>query len=653
MNYVFAFAGQSNAWWHFLSNSGQSYKVFESELEKHAAIGDVRVINTAEGGIAAEKRAAPLDSPGRYYWDLDANKPSALLTKVVGQMKAAGKLDGIIWAQGENDSLALGPDRPGVTVDRFVQATKKIFNYFRSQLGDSDLPIYIQELGSTTAADWRDYIPQIRSAQAQIAASMDKVYIAARTTDLGMVDGLHFTANSFKTIADRLADFVDDYLLATGSGGSTPTQVAPSSTSSSGGITGTSGADSLNGTSGNDLIKGQAGDDWMYGQGGNDTFEGGAGLDWIYGGAGSDVARLQKGAGTDKWMDFQDGVDKIDLNGLAFSQLSFRYDPTWNYTHVQDSSGKSMLGLKNIKLSQITSADFIGGSGQTATVATATSSTPTSSSGGITGTSGADSLNGTTGNDLIRGQAGDDFMYGQAGNDTFEGGAGLDWIYGGAGTDVARLQQGSGTDKWMDFQDGVDKIDLNGLAFSQLSFRYDPTWNYTHVQDSSGKSMLGLKNIKVSQITSADFIGGSGQTATVAAAGSSQSASSSGAITGTSGVDRLNGTAGNDLIQGLGGDDWMYGRAGNDTFDAGPGRDWIHGEAGADVALLQRGAGTDKWMDFQDGIDKIGLNGLAYSQIKLRYEPIWKYTFIQDSAGNDLLGLKNILVSQITASDFI
>ncbi|SUS08346.1 hypothetical protein DF3PB_640001 [uncultured Defluviicoccus sp.] len=165
--------------------------------------------------------------------------------------------------------------------------------------------------------------------------------------------------------------------------------------------------------------------------------------------------------------------------------------------------------------------------------------------------------------------------------------------------------------------------------------------------------MLGLKNIKLSQITRADFIGGSGQTATVAAAGSSQSASSSGAITGTSGVDRLNGTAGNDLIQGLGGDDWMYGRAGNDTFDAGPGRDWIHGEAGADVALLQRGAGTDKWMDFQDGIDKIGLNGLAYSQIKLRYEPIWKYTFIQDSAGNDLLGLKNILVSQITASDFI
>ncbi|MDS4012689.1 MAG: sialate O-acetylesterase [Defluviicoccus sp.] len=506
MNYVFAFAGQSNAWWHFLSNSGQSYKVFESELEKHAAIGDVRVINTAEGGIAAEKRAAPLDSPGRYYWDLDANKPSALLTKVVAQMKAAGKLDGIIWAQGENDSLALGPDRPGMTVDRFVQATKKIFNYFRSQLGDSDLPIYIQELGSTTAADWRDYIPQIRSAQAQIAASMDKVYIAARTTDLGMVDGLHFTANSFKTIADRLADFVDDYLLATGSGGTT-TPVAPSPGSTSNGtIVGTSSADSLNGSAGNDLIRGLGGDDWMYGQSGNDTFEGGAGLDWIYGGAGTDVARLQQGSGTDKWMDFQDGVDKIDLNGLAFSKLSFRYDPTWNYTHVQDSSGKSMLGLKNIKLSQITSADFIGGSGQTATVAGATSSTPTSGNRAITGTSGGDRLNGTAGNDLIRGLGGDDWIYGRAGNDTFEAGLGQDWIHGEAGADVALLQRGAGTDKWMDFQDGIDKIGLNGLAYSQIKLRYEPIWKYTFIQDSAGNDLLGLKNIVASQITASDFI---------------------------------------------------------------------------------------------------------------------------------------------------
>ena len=507
MNYVFAFAGQSNAWWHFLSNSGQSYKVFESELEKHAAIGDVRVINTAEGGIAAEKRAAALDNPGRYYWDLDANKPSPMLTKVAAQMKAAGRPDGIIWAQGENDSLALGPDRPGMTVDRFVQATKKIFTYLRSELGDSDLPIYIQELGSITAGGWRDYIPQIRSAQSQIAASMDKVYIAARTTDLAMVDGLHFTASSYKTIADRLADFVDDYLGATGGGGSTPAPVVPpSAPSGNGTIVGTNAADRLNGTAANDLIQGLGGDDFMYGRAGNDTFEAGPGRDWIYGEAGADVVRLQRGSGADKWMDFQDGVDKIDLNGLAFSQIKFRYDPTWKYTFIQDSAGTDLLGLKNIIPSKITSADFTGGSSQAATARVAGASPTVGSNGAITGTSAADRLNGTAGNDLIQGLGGDDFLYGRAGNDTFEAGPGRDWIYGEAGADVVRLQRGSGADKWMDFQDGVDKVALNGLAFNQLKFRYDPTWKYTFVQDSAGTDLLGLKNMVISQITATDFI---------------------------------------------------------------------------------------------------------------------------------------------------
>ena len=507
MNYLFAFAGQSNAQWHFLSNSGHSYKVFESELEKHGAIGDVRVINTAEGGIAAEKRAAPLDNSGRYYWDLDGNKPSALLTKVVGQMKAAGRPDGIVWAQGENDSLALGPDRPGVTVDRFVQATKKIFTYLRSELGDSDLPIYIQELGSITAGDWRNYIPQIRNAQSQIAASMDKVYIAARTTDLSMVDGLHFTANSYKTIADRLADFVDDYLVATGSGSaktSAPTPT-PSASSGKGAIVGTNAAERLNGTAGNDLIQGLGGDDTMYGEAGNDIFEGGAGLDYIFSGSGADVVRLQRGLGTDKWMDYQDGVDKIDLNGLAYSQLSFRYDPTWNYTHIQDSSGTSMLGLKNIKPSQVTSADFIGGGSQTAAAAVAGAS-PAGSSGAIVGTNAAERLNGTAGNDLIQGLGGNDSIYGEAGNDSFEGGAGLDYIFSGSGADVVRLQRGLGTDKWMDYQDGVDKIGLNGLSYSALKFRYDPTWKYTYIQDSAGNDLLGLNHIVISQISASDFI---------------------------------------------------------------------------------------------------------------------------------------------------
>ena len=124
----------------------------------------------------------------------------------------------------------------------------------------------------------------------------------------------------------------------------------------------------------------------------------------------------------------------------------------------------------------------------------------------INGTNAAETQAGTGGNDLIQGLGGSDTIYAGAGNDTISGGAGNDFVFGGGGVDVVRLEPGQGSDRFSDFQDGIDKIGLTGgLHFEDLYFLHDPTWGYTWIGDASGARVLGLKNILPGQVTALDF----------------------------------------------------------------------------------------------------------------------------------------------------
>lgn len=105
----------------------------------------------------------------------------------------------------------------------------------------------------------------------------------------------------------------------------------------------------------------------------------------------------------------------------------------------------------------------------------------------LNGGAGNDVLRGGTGNDLLNGNAGNDRLFGEAGNDRLLGGAGNDALSGGAGTDrltaglgrdtltggfdrddfvfasAAEIGSGINRDRIMDFDTGVDKINLVGL----------------------------------------------------------------------------------------------------------------------------------------------------------------------------------------------
>lgn len=77
------------------------------------------------------------------------------------------------------------------------------------------------------------------------------------------------------------------------------------------------------------------------------------------------------------------------------------------------------------------------------------------------GSAGNDALRGRDGDDLILGYGGNDGLSGGAGDDTLVAGTGHDALWGGAGADVFVFEADGQADRIMDFQPGLDRIDLS------------------------------------------------------------------------------------------------------------------------------------------------------------------------------------------------
>ncbi|WP_084698661.1 glycerophosphodiester phosphodiesterase family protein [Muricoccus aerilatus] len=84
----------------------------------------------------------------------------------------------------------------------------------------------------------------------------------------------------------------------------------------------------------------------------------------------------------------------------------------------------------------------------------------------LSGRAGDDQLQGGAGEDVLRGGNGDDILFGGAGGDRLLGGAGADELTGGEGADRFVIRPGSGNDTVVDFEGGVDLLDLQAFGFS-------------------------------------------------------------------------------------------------------------------------------------------------------------------------------------------
>ena len=215
-------------------------------------------------------------------------------------------------------------------------------------------------------------------------------------------------------------------------------------------ISGTDETEMLQGTAFDDRIRGLAGEDYIRGEDGADWLQGGDGDDALYGGSGADL--IEGGAGNDwlqgGWCSAGDVIHGDDGDDMAFG-----------------GAGDDRLygGMGNDYLQGDGDRDFLRGQG------------------------GRDTLSGGMGNDVLIGGASRDFLDGGPGNDVLRGDGGNDTLIGGTGRDrfVFRIDQRTGVDRILDFEDGIDLIEFRGdpeasierLEINQMGDHVDIFWD--------------------------------------------------------------------------------------------------------------------------------------------------------------------------------
>ncbi|MGF1493573.1 MAG: right-handed parallel beta-helix repeat-containing protein [Microcoleaceae cyanobacterium] len=116
--------------------------------------------------------------------------------------------------------------------------------------------------------------------------------------------------------------------------------------------------------------------------------------------------------------------------------------------------------------------------------------------------------------------------------------------------------------------------------------------------------------------------------------------------------DTIDGGNGNDLLVGGDDKDRINGGQGNDVIDGAQGNDLLRGGPGADIFVVNSDSGRDLIIDFEPGIDFIGITD--DSMLKLQSSSTHlERTLIKDEAGKTLAILRGVDSSEIDDDIFI
>lgn len=215
------------------------------------------------------------------------------------------------------------------------------------------------------------------------------------------------------------------------------------------------------GTRGNDAIVGTRERDVCDGGNGNDVFESTEGADTFNGGAGDDTGRFALGH-----FDGGDGLDRLILLNPGAVSAGLAIDLTDGGGGRDIGTGLQLEAVEAVRVYATTFGDVV--------------------KGGVLG----DYVLGFDGDDRLAGFGGADYLNGGIGNDTLSGGGGADVIWSGRGLD--RIAGGTGADRFvfdltdelaaddpgsdviLDFQQGLDLIDLHRVSQGLWDGTYDP-----------------------------------------------------------------------------------------------------------------------------------------------------------------------------------
>jgi len=229
---AYAFGGQSNALGHFTTLSGAtlgegSAAHFRRAVAEQLGLSWIEVmpVQVCWGSAAADQLADDDPVYGvNYWWDLDGDTAGPRLIEALDIIAELGiDIDGIVWAQGENDASAMQPAAAPrySTPERYQEATEKIFDAFRDATR-SDLPIWLQTVGRGYWGDPPDppeagglYYKSVRDVQVALATGQTYTHIGSWTPGCETIEGyvpeignpgwIHYTSDVYHDTALELA----------------------------------------------------------------------------------------------------------------------------------------------------------------------------------------------------------------------------------------------------------------------------------------------------------------------------------------------------------------------------------------------------------------------------------------------------------------
>lgn len=333
---IYILAGQSNA------------KGSESAIGRELAERDpdALLVTVAVGGRTLAQKAKEdwnINSEGELYDEL-ITKVQFTVDSVIAQGRQP-EIKGLFWIQGEADSGNIE------TAQSYQDNLQDLVEEIYKGLEDSSFPFIIAELRTTS--EKTTYHEDVRDAQYSVAVSNDNV-VLLETESFGLSDdGIHYSSNGKKYLAEALFDSAEDFEIPESPDEAEedvpndvedpkdidiirPDDANPAIIKDS--QLGTGLADIMHGNDSDNLLKSFDGNDTVYGFHGDDRIKGGDGDDVIHGGFGDDKLLggngndlLSGGAGEDSFFfkqnavldnhdvitDFESGFDKIVLRMLT------------------------------------------------------------------------------------------------------------------------------------------------------------------------------------------------------------------------------------------------------------------------------------------------------------------------------------------------
>jgi len=114
-----------------------------------------------------------------------------------------GEVSGLLFFQGEADALdpAQYPN-PKPHPEEWSSLFSEFVSDFRKDLGQPNLPVIYAQIGSNLAPQAFINWEVVKEQQASVSLPMTAMIV---TDDLALIDGVHFTADSYRIIGERFA----------------------------------------------------------------------------------------------------------------------------------------------------------------------------------------------------------------------------------------------------------------------------------------------------------------------------------------------------------------------------------------------------------------------------------------------------------------